>query len=83
VVEFIGYVALGSSQTKFIVYSRGHFQVQVESERWISEAVARFPELEGRLETYDLPGTWGTQSFLDPVTGEQVRKLVASILRIE
>jgi hypothetical protein len=82
-IAFLGFIALGSPRTRFVVYSRGHFQDDTDRERWISEAETRFPQLVGRVVTYDLPGDRGTETFRDRATGEEVKRLVKSILGLE
>ena len=48
---FLGYLALGSPDTKFLVYSRS-FGDEAQQKRWISEAETRFPDLKGKITTY-------------------------------
>jgi serine/threonine protein kinase len=82
-IAFLGYIALGSPETRFVVYSRGHFREDSDRERWISGVETRFPELVDRIVAYDVPGEQGAQTFRDPATGEEVKLLVRSILSLD
>jgi hypothetical protein len=82
-VAFLGYIALGSPHTQFVVYSRGFFEDEAYRARWVSEAVTRFPELEGRIVTYDVPGQIGVATYRDPATADEIADLAASILGID
>jgi hypothetical protein len=82
-VAFLGYIALGSPHTQFVVYSRGFFEDEAYRARWSSEAVTRFPELEGRIVTFDVPGEVGVATFRDPATADEIVDLAASILGID
>jgi hypothetical protein len=79
-VAFLGYIALGSPHTQFVVYSRNFFEDKAYRARWISEAVTRFPELEGRIVTFDVPAQVGTATFRDRATADEIADLAASIL---
>ncbi|MEE9562223.1 MAG: hypothetical protein V3W50_04040 [Thermoanaerobaculia bacterium] len=45
--------------------------------------MTRFPELEGRIVAYDVPGRVGTATFRDPATADEIAGLAASILGID
>jgi hypothetical protein len=81
-MAFLGYVALGDSQTKFLVYSRGRGGQWPEEDQkvWVAEAEKRFPQLEGRLFTMKVPGGSDTASFRDPKTAGMIRERVVSML---
>ena len=56
---------------------------EVVRDAWISAAVTRFPELDGKIFTYDVPGVVGTVTFRDPATAEGIESLVTSDLSID
>jgi hypothetical protein len=82
-VEFLGYVALGSPGTRFVVYSRG-FGDQAARDAWTGEVETRFPELKGKVTAYNVPvdGS-GSGSFREPGTAEEIERVVRSILEID
>jgi hypothetical protein len=82
-IAFLGYIALGSPETRFVVYSRGHFQEDSDRVRWISRAETRFPQLVDKIAAFDVPGAMGTETFRDPATGEEVKRLVGSLLGLD
>jgi hypothetical protein len=42
---FLGYVALASPETRFVVYSRGRFRDRQRRDEWLTQVEARFPHL--------------------------------------
>jgi len=84
-IAFLGYVGLGDSLTKFLVYSRGRGGVWPEEDRiaWAAEVEKRFPQLEGRVFTMKVPVGPEGASFRDPVAGEMVRERVVELLGLE
>ena len=89
-VAFLGYIALGKPDTKFLVYSRG-FGTELNRSRWVSEAVNRFPQLRDKVVTMTVPRAVlrsgrvikSTATFRDPDTARQVRRLVESMLNLK
>jgi len=81
-MAFFGYVALGDSQTKFLVYSRGSGGrwPQADQTAWVAEVEGRFPQLKGRVFTMKVPVGPDGASFRDPDTGRMIRQHVVSIL---
>jgi serine/threonine protein kinase len=79
-LAFLGYLALGSPETKFVVYSRGTFAEEPGRAEWTSEAETRFPELEGRITAFDVPGGLEYATFRDPATAQAIKDVVISIL---
>jgi hypothetical protein len=77
---FVGYVASVNPRTKFLVYSRGRFGT--DEATWISNVVARFPQMRGRLHTMVVPGG-EKATFRDPATMQQVHARVAEILGLD
>ena len=82
-MAFLGYIALGSPDTQFIVYSRGTFNDEADRNRWVSDIETRFPEIKGRIFPYPVPGGTGIATFRDPATAIEIKALVASILDLE
>jgi hypothetical protein len=84
-MTFLGYVALGDPQTKFLVYSRGSGGFWPEEDRaaWVAQAEKRFPQLEGRLFTMKVPVGPDGASFRDPVTGGMLRERVVEMLGLD
>ncbi len=93
-VAFLGYIAMGKPDTKFLVYSRG-FGNESNRSRWVSEAVNRFPQLRDKIVTMTVlrgvniatirsPSVIkSTATFRDPDTASQVRRLVESMLNLK
>ncbi len=82
-VAFFGYVGLRSSNTKFLVYSRGRVPGWAEEPYrydWVAEIEQRFPSLAGRVFTINVPGGDENASFRDDATVLIVRRNVQSIL---
>jgi hypothetical protein len=79
-LAFLGYLALGSPETRFVVYSRGTFAEESGRAEWSSEAETRFPELEGRITAFDVPGGTEHATFRDPATAQAMKDVVISLL---
>ena len=80
--EFLGYLALGNPDTKFLVYSRS-FVDEAHQRTWISEVEMRFPELKGKITTYKVPTDENHKGgFHEAATGAEIRRLVMSILEL-
>jgi hypothetical protein len=72
-ISFLGYMK--SSTVRFLIYSR----VSPEGfERVVRE---RFPELSGRVQTWQVPGG-PAASFNDPVTRRTLKELVRKVLNL-
>jgi len=81
-IAFLGYVALGDPQTKFLIYSRGKGGVWPEEDRvaWVADVEKRFPQLTGRLFTMKVPVGPDGGSFRVPATGQMIRDHVVRLL---
>ncbi len=79
-IDFLGYIALGSQERRFVVYGRGF----PEPEQWIASAEIRYPQFRGRITVYSVPlDADGNASFRDLSTGEHIKQLITSILGLE
>ena len=91
-IAFLGYIALGIPNTKFLVYSRG-FGDESNRSSWTSKVEKQFPLLKGRIATMTVAGGKGTAfpdepirstaTFRDSTTANAVRLLVKSLLNLE
>ena len=81
-MAFLGYVGLGRSETRFIVYTRG---LREESQRvaWVAEVENRFPVLSGRVLAVNVPGGSEAATFRDPETVRMMNDLVRDALEVE
>jgi len=84
-IAFLGYVALGDLQTKFLVYSRGHNGVWPEEDQtaWVANVEQRFPQLKGRLFTMRVAVGPDGGSFRVPETAQMLRERVVELLGLE
>jgi len=84
-MAFLGYVALGDPQTKFLVYSRGRGGKWPEEDRiaWVAEIEGRFPQMKGRVSTMKVPVGPDGASFRDPETGAMIRERVVAMLGLD
>lgn len=78
VVAFMGYVATVNPRVKFIIYSRHSFESDAFAAQWRSDAVQRFPVLEGKIETWRVPLDRAT--FRHPLTAQELRRSVERAL---
>ena len=77
---YFGYLASVNPRTKFLVYSRSRLWPNGENQdSWMSNALARFPQLKGRLFFTVIPGGENA-SFRDAATRQQLRGLVVQIV---
>ena len=74
--SFLGYISLGNSNTKFLVYTRRADDHGI----WATELEKRFPKLNGRVFTMTVAGGPERASFRDPATKSAVRQQVLSLL---
>ena len=91
-IAFLGYIALGNPNTKFLVYSRGFGDASNRSS-WTSKVEKRFPLLKGRIATMTVAGGGGTMfpdepiyttaTFSDSTIANTVILLVRSLLNLE
>ena len=81
-MAFLGYVGLGDSETRFVVYTRG-FGQESQREAWVSEIEGRFPTLSGRVTALHIPGGEESATFRDPQTVRLIRDLVRGLLDLE
>ena len=82
-IAFLGYVAESVPDVRFIVYSRGTGGGWPDSsyrQDWVRKAVNRFDKLEGRVDTFAVPGGVENGSFRNPEASEIVRKLLLTHL---
>jgi hypothetical protein len=77
---FLAYVASSNPRTRFIVYSRGRFQLSGGEQPWVAIQESRLPVLRGRLGAFMVPGSVGKQSFRDPATADLMRRRVTPLL---
>ena len=78
-ISFLGYIALGNPNTKFLVYSRSFWRKYIDPEVWRSEAEKRFPSMKGRMIIFPVPG--GIEAtFRDPKTATDLKRTVISML---
>ena len=81
-IGFFGYVASNNPQTKFLVYSRGHWWPTAAAEAsWRENYFARFPRLKDRLFTMVVPGG-SNATFRNPETANLLRTRVREILSL-
>lgn len=78
---FLGYVAAQSPRTRFIVYSRHSWEVDSMAAKWRNDAVSRFPQLMGKIETWRVPLDRAT--FRNPLTALELRKTVERTLGVQ
>ncbi len=77
---YFGYLASVNPRTKFLVYSRSRLWPSGEDQTsWMSNVLARFPQLNGRLFFTVIPGG-AKASFRDAATRQQLRGLVVQIV---
>ena len=77
---FFAYLGIANARTRFLIYSRGHFATPELASTWVSDVVARFPHLEGRLHTMSVPGGRESATFRNPATAQMLREQVKAIL---
>ena len=84
-IAFLGYVALGDPQTRFLVYSRGKNGIWPEEEQaaWVADVEQRFPQLKGRLFVMKVPVGPDGGSFRVPATAQMLRQRVVELLGLE
>lgn len=85
-VALLGFIATGSSNTKFLIYSRGTGGGWPDSNyrsQWVHKAEGRFPELAGTISTIAVPGGTDGASFRRSETAELIRNRVRAILQNE
>ena len=75
---FMGYVGLGNTKTKFLVYSRGSWKSEEERAKWETDVAQRFPLLKGRVRAWRVPLDRAT--YRNPKTGAEIKELVKSAL---
>lgn len=75
---FLGYVAARSPRTRFIVYSRNSWEVESVARKWREDAVSRFPQLMGKVETWRVPPD--RASFRNPMTALDLHQTVERTL---
>ena len=83
---FLGYIGLGSPQTRFLIYSRGSgggWTEEAYRRDWVADLERRFPSLTGRVFTMAVPGGTEKATFRDPETSDLVRHRVQSMLGLE
>jgi len=73
---FLGYVALGNPETKFLIYSRRPDDMGT----WASDLEKRFPQLKGRVLTIHVTGGPEHATFRDTTTAQALRQQVQAIL---
>lgn len=81
-IAFLGYIALGNPNTKFLIYSRG-FTDLADPELWTSEVEKRFHSLKGRITAWPVPGKREEATFRDAKTAKEIKLKVRFILNLE
>ena len=79
-VLFLGYIGLGNSNTKFLVYSRSF---SADQSKWIAAAEERFPPLKGRIYTMFVPGGRDSATFRNPETANTFKLKIKDIIGIK
>jgi DNA-binding winged helix-turn-helix (wHTH) protein len=79
-VAFFAYVATNSPRTRFLIYSRGRFELYGGPEKFLEDVEARFPPLKGRVRAWTVPPPRETATFRDPTIGRLLRERVQAIL---
>ena len=74
--SFLGYISLGNTATKFLVYTRR----PDDQAAWALDLEKRFPQLKGRVFTIHVTGGSEHASFRDPETAKMLKQQVQSIL---
>jgi hypothetical protein len=83
---FFGFIAQGRASTSFLVYSRGSPGGWLEDDfraDWVEQLEGRFPLLNGKVWTMNVPGEDALGSWRDPETIRTLREHVGMILGIE
>ena len=80
-LSLFAYVAAANPRTRFLIYSRGKFEVYGGTDKFMKDAQARFPVLQGRLHPWTVPGDRGAQTFRDPNTARLIRERVKATLQ--
>ena len=70
----LGYIALASPGTRFVVYSRGSWKTDADKNAWVVGMTQRFPKLKGRLVAYKVPLDRAT--YRNPQTGAEIKAIV-------
>jgi serine/threonine protein kinase len=74
----LGYLALGNSRTRFVVYSRGSWKTESERDAWVAAVERRFPRIAGRLTAYKVPLDRAT--FRHSQTAADMKAIVSGLL---
>lgn len=85
-VAFLGFLARGEGNIRFLVYSRGTGGGWTDPDyraQWINQAVGRFPALEDRITAVAVPGGTAAGSFRREDAGELIRNYVRDTLGLE
>jgi serine/threonine protein kinase len=80
-IAFLGYIAQGNPNTKFLVYSRGLKGIW-DTKEWTLNAERRFPSLKGRIISWRVPGK-EKATFRDPNLAKEIKGMVKSLLSLE
>ena len=79
-VLFLAYAASRNPRTRFLVYSRSHFQTHGGEDKWVATQVARLPVLKNRLNAFSVPGGREKASFREPGTAQLLRGRITQVL---
>jgi len=85
-VAFMGYIAQGSPNTKFIVYSRGTgggWAATEYRDNWLKQVRGRFPALAGKITPIRVPGGVVGGSFQSTEGAGMIRSLVKKLLHLD
>ena len=85
-IAFMGFIAQGKRETKFVVYSRGTGGGWTEPEYradWKKRVEGRFPQLKGKITAIPVPGGTSAGSFKRPDAAETIRKLAIELLQLD
>lgn len=80
-VAWMGYLAAQNPRTRFIVYSRHSWEVEAVAGKWREDAIRRFPQLAGKIETWRVPLDRAT--FRNPLTALELHKAVERTLGVQ
>jgi tRNA A-37 threonylcarbamoyl transferase component Bud32 len=79
---FMAFIAMGNPDTRFLVYSRGSWNIEDRPpEVWARDVGVRFPVLEGRVVGWQVPLDRAT--FRDSTTAGEIRAEIVSLLGFE
>jgi hypothetical protein len=85
-MAMLGYVAMASPGTLFVVYGRGtggDWDNDQDRVRWVAQVEGRFPVVKGRITAIGIPGGLAGGSMHDEMTQQIFRQLVHKLLKLD